>query len=291
MKRREFLTTVLGIPALSLPALLLPKAACATATARLSQMEQRHHMLIGLAIVDTASGRRFNHRADVRFPLCSTFKLLLTAAVLHLVDRGRDHLDRRIVVSREDLLDYAPVTRHHLGASGMRLGDLCQAAMTLSDNTAANLLLDVVGGPSGLTGFARQLGDRITRLDRNEPDLNRVVAGELHDTTTPAAMLADLDALLLGGVLSAASRRQLVAWLRACSTGRDQIRASLPNGWAAGDKTGASGVANNDVAVIWPYQRPPVLVAAYTLGEPGDSALRKAALREAGHIAVKMARE
>ena len=163
--------------------------------------------------------------------------------------------------------------------------------MTLSDNTAANLLLDGIGGPAGLTGFASQLGDRITRLDRNEPELNDVAAGEVNDTTTPAAMLADLDALLFGNVLSASSRRQLVAWLRACTTGREQIRASLPNGWAAGDKTGASGVANNDVAVIWPYQRPPVLVAAYTLGEPGDSALRKAALREIGHIAVEMARE
>ena len=120
MKRRDFLTTLLGVPALSLPALLLPNDARASSVARLSRLEQRHQMLIGLAIVDTASGRRFNHRADVRFPLCSTFKLLLAAAVLHRVDHGREQLHRRIVVSREDLLDYAPVTRQHLGASGMR---------------------------------------------------------------------------------------------------------------------------------------------------------------------------
>ncbi len=133
---------------------------------RLQALERRHGGRLGVSILDTASGKRIGHRADERFPLCSTFKFLAAAQVLARVDRGEEQLQQRIVYSDKDLVTYSPETGKHVGAPGMTLAELCHAAITLSDNTAGNLLLDSFGGPAGLTAFARGLGDAVTRLDR-----------------------------------------------------------------------------------------------------------------------------
>jgi len=221
--------------------------------------------------------------------MCSTFKLLAVAAVLARVDRGIEHLDRRVVFGREVLLSYAPITSQHVGSPGMSVAELCAAAITVSDNTAANLLLASMGGPSAVTRFARSLGDTVTRLDRIEPDLNVASPGDIRDTTTPNAAIATLQKLLLGDALSAVSRAKLIAWLRGCTTGAEKLHAGLPPGWSIGDKTG-SGAQNetNDVGILYPPQRPPLLVTAYYAGSSADAASRNAVLAEAGRIASSL---
>ena len=250
-------------------------------------LEQRVGGRLGVAALDVASGARLGHRANERFAMCSTFKLLAVSALLHRVDQGRDHLDRVIAYGEADLLDYAPVTRAHLKAGGLALSDLCQAAIELSDNTAANLILRQIGGPAGVTAFARGLGDGLTRLDRNEPTLNTAIPGDPRDTTTPAAMLADLRALSLGAALAPASRERLNGWLRDCQTGAAQLRAGFPAGWRVGDKTG-SGVngTNNDVAVAW-APGGPILVASYlTQAAHASEDARKAVHADVARIVV-----
>jgi beta-lactamase class A len=218
---------------------------------------------LGVAVQDEHSGARFLHRADERFPMCSTFKMLAGAAVLMRVDAGAEQLDRRLHFSAAELIDNSPVTKGRL-ADGMTLEEACAAAITLSDNTAGNLLVAALGGPAGVTSFARSLRDTITRLDRIEPEVNESSPGDPRDTTTPAAMLSNMRTLLLGDALSTGSRDRLTAWLVASKTGAARLRAGLPAGWRVGDKTGlGEHGSNNDIAIVWPPQRAPILFAVY----------------------------
>ena len=238
---------------------------------------------VGIAVLDTGSGARAGHRADERFPLLSTFKLLAAACVLAQIDAGSERLDRRVPIAAADLVANSPVTAEHVGAQGMTLGELCEAAITRSDNTAGNLLLAAIGGPSGLTGYVRTLGDALSRLDRTEPALNEALPGDPRDTTTPAAMLENLNRLVLGTALSAASRDTLTAWLVANKTGDARLRAGLPRDWRVGDKTGTGdrGTAN-DVAVLWPSGGAPVIVAVYLAAKEGTGEARNAAIAAVG---------
>ncbi|NEW91615.1 class A beta-lactamase [Rhodopseudomonas sp. BR0M22] len=221
---------------------------------------------LGVGVLDTASGRTIGHRLDERFPMCSTFKVLAAGLVLARVDRKQESLDRRVSYAKSDLVTYSPATEKHV-EGGMTIAELCEAAITLSDNTAGNLLLASFGGPAGLTTFARSLGDDTTRLDRIETELNEALPGDPRDTTSPRAMAQDLRALTLGDALSPASRAQLITWLKANTTGGTRLRAGVPTGWTVGDKTGTGdrGTAN-DVAVIWPPQRAPLIVTVYLTG-------------------------
>ncbi|PYI75486.1 MAG: class A beta-lactamase, partial [Verrucomicrobia bacterium] len=186
---------------------------------RVATIEARTGGRIGVAALDTASSKHLDCRSEERFPMCSTFKFLAAAAVLKRVDEKQEKLDRFVPYDAKDILEYAPVTKIHLKEGGMTLGALCAAAIEQSDNTAGNLLLDAIGGPIGLTNFARTIGDKVTRLDRKEPELNSAIADDERDTTTPAAMLADMLQLLLGNTLSPSSRHQLEQWLQANETG------------------------------------------------------------------------
>jgi len=255
----------------------------------LAALERRHGGRLGVAILDTATGRQLVHRGDERFPMCSTFKFLAAALVLARVDRDTENLTRRIVYQPSDIVPYSPVTEKHIGGDGMAVGDICDAAVTLSDNTAGNLLLNSFGGPAGLTAYLRSLGDSVTRLDRNEPTLNEAAPGDPRDTTTPAAMVEILRKTVLGTALSAASREQLAAWLVANKTGDKRLRAGLPRGWKVGDKTGSGGNnATNDIAVIWPPNRAPIIVAAYYIASHATEDQRNAVLAEVGRIAAKV---
>ena len=244
--------------------------------AAIAKIEGESGGRLGVAVLDTASGTLAGHRIDERFPMCSTFKTLAAAAILVRVDAGKEQLSRRIRVEQKDVLSYAPVTKQHAGQD-MSVGELCDAAVTLSDNTAANLLLASMGGPSAITELARSLGDELTRLDRIETDLNEGTLGDPRDTTTPSVMAKNLKALTLGPALSAASRDQLIAWLVGCKTGDAKIRAGLPKGWRVGDKTGSGGHgSSNDVAVVWPEGRAPVIVASYLTETTGSDDQRNA---------------
>lgn len=255
-------------------------------------LEARHGGRLGVAILDTGSGRVVSHRGEERFPLCSTFKFLAAALVLARVDRGEERLDRHIAYGREALVPYSPVTGPGAEAGGLTMGAICDAAVTLSDNTAGNLMLRSFGGPEGLTAWMRELGDKVTRLDRWETELNLVPPGDERDTTTPLAMTGLMRRLLLGDALSPASREQLAAWLVACRTGDARLRAGLPAGWRVGDKTGtgpAPDIPTNDIAIAWPPGRAPLLIAAYYNGARGTDAERNAVLAEVGRIAARSA--
>jgi beta-lactamase class A len=243
---------------------------------------------IGIAALDTGSGRRLDYRADERFPMCSTFKFLAAAAVLKRVDEKQEQLDRFLSYDAKDILEYAPVTKAHLEEGGMTLGALCEAAIEQSDNTAGNLLLDAIGGPAGVTNFARSLGDQITRLDRKEPDLNSAIPGDDRDTTTSGSMLADMTRILTGDVLSRSSRRQLEDWLQRNKTGATMIRAGVPTNWIIGDKTGrgANG-ATNDIAIMRPPDRAPVLLAIYSVGSTATANDRAATIAEVAKIVAE----
>ena len=267
-------------------AMMLPRAGWGAAPAealeaRAADLERTLGARLGMAITDTHTGRDWGHRANERFPMCSTFKALAAAALLARADAGAEQLSRRVVVEPKDILSYAPVTKTRVGGNGMTLGELCEAAVTLSDNTAGNLLLASIGGPQGLTAFARSLGDEVTRLDRTETALNEALPGDPRDTTTPNAMASDLRALVLGDALSPKSRAQLQAWLAANATGGKRLRAGLPAEWKVGDKTGTGerGTAN-DVAVIWPLTHPPVIVTVYLTGATSSADAQSATIAD-----------
>jgi beta-lactamase class A len=238
---------------------------------------------LGVAVLDTGSGEQVGHRADERFPMCSTFKLLAAAAVLARVDAGKEQLDRRIRFASHEVVVNSLLTKDRAGGGGMSLEALCEAAMIVSDNTAGNLILATLGGPAGLTAYARSLGDTVTRLDRTEPDLNEALPGDPRDTTSLAAMLSNLRTLVLGNVLSPRSKERLTAWLIGNKTGDTRLRAGLPTAWRVGDKTGAGERGTtNDVGIVWPPGRKPVLVAIYLTGTPAEAAQRNATLAAVG---------
>ena len=242
------------------------------AVAEIAEIERGLQGHIGVAILDTADNKSVTYRANDRFPMCSTFKFLLVAAVLQRVDKQEEQLNRKLTYGPADLLEWAPVTKQHVQEGSMTVDALCAAAVEYSDNTAADLLLQTIGGPKGLTESIRSLGDPVTRLDRTEPTLNTAVKGDERDTTTPAAMLNDMKTLLLGDKLSAAARQHLEEWLTKNTTGDKRVRAGLPSTWQIGDKTGTGeNGARGDLAIARPPNRAPILVVVYTVESPAPA--------------------
>jgi beta-lactamase class A len=257
----------------------------ADANERLAAIETREGGRLGVAVLDSSAGAGLAYRAGERFPMCSTFKLLAAAAVLERVDQGKEKLDRVIPYGPGDLLDYAPVTKAHVADGGMTLGSLCAAAIDWSDNTAANLILDAIGGPAGWTAFVRSLGDSTTRLDRNEPGLNASIPGDERDTTTPMAMAEDAHKALLGNALSEVSSAQLEAWLVNDKVGDKRLRAGVPPSWGIGDKTGSGDHgAANVVVIIRPPGRAPLIAAVYYTESDASMDARNSIHKEIGRI-------
>jgi len=245
-----------------------------------AELEKQRGGRLGVAVADTLSGKSAAYRGDERFPMCSTFKTLAVAGLLARVDAGKEQLDRRIRFEAKEVVVNSPISKDHVGGNGMSLAEICEAAITVSDNTAGNLLLASLGGPEGLTAYARSLGDSVTRLDRNEPDLNEAASGDVRDTTSPVAMLSDIRTLVTGNALTAASREHLIGWLVGNKTGGARLRAGFPRDWRVGDKTGSGEKGTtNDVAVVWPpANRAPLFVAVYLTESSSESDHRNATL-------------
>lgn len=225
----------------------------------LDALEVEFDARLGVVAVDTGSGRRVEHRADERFAYASTIKALLAGAVLAATTDAQ--LDEVITFSESDLVPYSPVTEERV-ATGMTRRELADAAVRFSDNTAANLLLEDVGGPSGLQEALQAVGDDVTRPSRAEPALNEAVPGDLRDTSTPRAMAATLQAFAVEDVLDAPDRSLLNEWLQGNTTGDALIRAGAPEGWVVGDKTGTGGFGTrHDIAVVTPPGRAPIVLA------------------------------
>ena len=259
----------------------------------LVELERKSGGRLGVCILDTAAGRRLGHRSNERFAMCSTFKMPLAAAILRQADRGKLSLDTLVPYTKADMVMHAPVTEANLPKGGMTIRALAEAAQKQSDNPASNLLMKQLGGPAGLTQYFRDIGDNVTRVDRYEPEMNRVKPGDDRDTTTPAAMATTAAKILTGDFLAPASRELLIQWMIDTTTGAKRIRAGLPQDWLAGDKTGTGldgkSAKYNDVAVAWPPGRAPLIVTAYlnvasTSGEIEDE--RQAVLADVGRIAT-----
>jgi beta-lactamase class A len=231
-------------------------------------------------------------RAGERFLMCSTFKALAAAAVLSRVDRGQEHLDRWIKYGPGDLQEYAPAAKANLDKGGMTLEAVCAAAVELSDNTCANLILATLGGPSGVTQYIRSLGDGVTRLDRTEPTLNRPGPGDdPHDTTTPASMTGLWRTILFGKALSPPSLARLNAWLEACSTSPNRLKAATPPGWRIGHKTGLGSTTAGDVAVWTPPTGHPILLAVYLEVPNALDNSHDDAFADAGRLALSVLKD
>lgn len=259
------------------------------ADAQLTALEKRTGGRLGVSILDTETNISLGNRETERFPMFSTWKALAAGFVLARVDQGKEKLDRRVTFGKEALVAYSPVTEKHAGTDGMTIAELCEAAVTVSDNTAANLILDSFGGPSALTDWLRTTGDTETRLDRREPELNEAKKDDPRDTTTPDAILDTLGLLTLGNTLSDASSAMLTGWLIAATTGKDRLRAGLPPQWKVGDKTGtgSAGMAA-DIAIVWPPERGPILVAAYIAEATAPAAELNAVFAEIGKMVAGM---
>lgn len=245
---------------------------------------------LGVAVIDTATGKAAGHRQDERFPMCSTFKAILAAQALARDAREPGFMDRQLRYARSDLVSHSPVTGKHVD-TGMTVAALCAATVQTSDNTAANVLMKALGGPAGLTAFARGIGDSDFRLDRWETELNTAIPGDERDTTTPLAMARTLQHLLTGGALPPAQRQRLKDWLLGTTTGDKRIRAAvgtgLQTGWQVGDKTGtgAYGVTN-DIGIVFPPGRAPLVVVVFTHQPAKDAEARDDIVAAAARAAL-----
>lgn len=240
-----------------------PVAHATPYTGELKALERKFDARLGLYAIDTGTGREVAYRDGERFGFHSTFKAIAAAAVLR--EYSLSGMNKVITYSRDDLIDNSPITEKHVD-TGMTLRELCDAAVRYSDNTAANLLFDAIGGPKGLEREVRKVGDGVTRMERIEPELSKWVPGETRDTTTPRALAKDLRAFVLGDVLRKPERAQLATWLKTNKTGDDVIRAGVPKGWVVGDKTGSGFyyAARNDIAVVWRPGAAPIVMAVLT---------------------------
>ena len=237
---------------------------------------------VGLAVIDTESNASWLYNADQRFPITSTFKVLACSALLARADSGAESIARKVSIDRGDLVTYSPVTEEWVGQE-VSLAQLCAATLRTSDNTAANKVLEAVGGPPALTAFVRSQRDLHTRLDRWETDLNEGSPGDVRDTTTPRSMAATVQRLVLGDSLSPASRGLLVEWLEDNEVGGPLLRAGVPGDWRIADRTGAGGHGSRGVvAVMWPQGRAPIVAAIYITETSASMERRNAAIANIG---------
>ena len=249
------------------------------------EIEKETSGRLGVALVDSKGALLLGFNRDERFAMCSTFKAPLAAAVLMGADAGRFGLEGQVAFTNADILDHAPVVKANRKRGRLSLAELAEAAVEVSDNSAANLLLPMIGGPEGLTAFARAHGDTVTRLDRTEPSLNENVGGDPRDTTSPAAM-AGLIARLLFRDMKPESAERLRTWLNDSTTGDKRIRAGLPKGWTSGSKTGSCGTAYNDVALVKAPSGEEYVLAVYLDRPTTDAKAAEAAIAEASRAAL-----
>lgn len=294
MTRSSFCRTVwlLGVAGVVAPrmATLSAQESVATLAAAISKLEEiegRDGARLGVYALDLENGVEVQHRSEERFPVCSTFKMILTSAILKQSVQDAGLMTRRISYAKEDLVTYSPVTEKHV-KDGMTVEALCAAAMQYSDNTAANLLMKILGGPGAVMAFARSIGDTQFRLDRWETELNTALPGDPRDTSSPAAMGHSLQKLALGDGLPEAQRAKLVEWLQGNTTGDKRIRVAVPPDWKVGDKTGSGDYGTaNDIAILWPPGRKPIVLAIYHTQKAADAKWKNEVIAAAARVVLE----
>lgn len=248
----------------------------------IERVEENLGARVGVAVYNTEDEGVWSYNGDARFPLMSTFKTLAAANILYDVDNRKQQLEREVHIGEDEVLSYAPVTKNFVGKK-FTLKEACSAAMLMSDNTAANIMLENTGGPQGLTKFLRGIGDQVTRLDRNEPSLNEALDGDSRDTTTPNAIVKTLNELLFGEVLSEASREQLKEWMVENKVSDSLLRSVLPEGAVIADRSGAGGYGSRGItAVVWSESHQPIIVAIYLTQTEASFDRRNRAIAQIG---------
>lgn len=249
------------------------------------QLERKFDARLGVYAIDTGSNRTIAYRPDERFAYASTFKALAGGAVLQ--QNSLDELDEVINYTKDDLVTYSPITEKHVD-TGMTLREICDAAIRYSDNTAGNILLKKLGGPSGFEKSLRQIGDHVTKSERFEPDLNEATPGDTRDTSTPRALVTTLKAFTVNDVLPTNKSKILTDWMRGNTTGDNLIRAGTPKGWMVGDKTGAGSYGTrNDIAIVWPPNREPIIIAILSSRDTKDATYNDELIARAAKVAFK----
>lgn len=287
LDRRTLLKAAAGIPlATACNWWVAALSHAASARTRLEQLELELNGRLGVFALNTRNGAHLQYRANERFPVCSTFKVILASAILDRSTGATGLMQQLIRYAQSDLVEYSPITSKHM-EDGMTVAALCAATIQYSDNTAGNLLMKILGGPTAVTAYARSIDDREFRLDRWEPDLNTAIPGDTRDTSTPQAMGRSLQRLAFEHVLSDAQQYQLLDWMRGNTTGAARIRAGVPGDWQVADKTGSGSYGTaNDLAVIWPTNHPPVVLAIYTTQSEKDTKAHNDLVASAARIVV-----
>lgn len=248
------------------------------------QLENKYDARLGVYAIDTGTNQSITYRSNERFAYASTFKAL--AAGVLLQQNSIKQLDKVITYTKDDLVEYSPVTEKHVD-TGMTLGELAEAAVRFSDNTAANLFLKELDGPKGFEKALRQIGDQVTHADRFETELNEAAPGDIRDTSTPQALADDLKALTVGNALPPDKRKLLTDWMRGNATGDKLIRAGVPKDWEVADKSGAGGYGTrNDIAIVWPPNRAPIILAVLSSHDKKDAAYHNELIAEAAKVTM-----
>ena len=289
----RFITTYIAIPLLLSTTLAQASGLDDASLATIAQQEEQTlKARIGVAVIDTASERLSSYRGNERFPLNSTHKALLCGALLSEQDQGKLQLTAHTQFDRAALVTYSPVTEKFVAPAAMSWLQLCHAAIAYSDNTAANLIAEKLGGPAAVTRFFAQLGDKVTRLDRDEPELNSAIPGDPRDSTTPVAVSRTLQTLTLGEALKPASRAQLLQWMRDDKVADALLRSVLPAGWSIADKTGAGAYGSRSiVSVVWPENGRPLIVSIYITQTAATLNASNAAIARIGKAIFAAARQ
>lgn len=249
-----------------------------------AQLEEEFDALVGVYAIDTGTNETIEYRSDERFAFASTYKAL--AAAILLQQNSPEDLEEVITYTEDDLVPYSPVTENYID-SGMTLLEIGEAAVRQSDNTAGNLLFEAIGGPNGFEQALRHIGDNVTQAERLEPDLNVFTPGDTQDTSTPKALATSLQAFALSDILSEDKKELFNDWLKGNATGDPLIRAGVPEDWIVGDKSGAASYGTrNDIAVVWPPNREPIVVAIMSRHQNEDAKYDDVLIAEAAKITI-----
>lgn len=251
---------------------------------KFAQLENEFNVQLGVYAMDTGTNQTVEYRPEERFAYSSTFKPL--AAAILLEQNNIEDLEKIVTYTKDDLVTYSPVTEKHVD-TGMTLLEISEAAIRKSDNTAGNLLLEALGGPDKFEQALRDIGDDITQPERYETELNEFIPGNSRDTSTPRAMATNLKKVTLDDFLSDDKRELLIDWLKGNATGDALIRAGAPEGWIVGDKSGAGSYGTrNDVAIVWPPNREPIVMAIMSRHDTENAEYDDALIAKAAEITL-----
>ncbi len=249
-----------------------------------AQLEKKFDARLGIYAIDTGTNRTVSYKQNERFAFASTYKALAAGALL--MQNPIDKLNEVIIYTKDDLVEYSPITEKYVD-TGMTLGEIAEAAVRYSDNTAGNLLFKELGGPEGFETALKQIGDRVTQADRFETDLNEAIPGDIRDTSTAKALATDLKAFTAGNALPADKRKILTDWMHGNATGDKLIRAGVPKDWEVADKSGAGSYGTrNDIAIVWPPNREPIIIAILSSRDTKDATYDNELIAQAATITI-----